>query len=86
MLARLKEGREHGSDLFPLDTFDQRAQAGCDIGYIHWHDEVEILYGLDKLTTIGVADRPYYLNESDIIVIGAGENHCLFPSEIQSGS
>lgn len=44
MLARLKEGREHGSDLFPLDTFDQRAQAGCDIGYIHWHDEVEWVY------------------------------------------
>lgn len=44
MITRLKEGREHGSDLFALDTFDQRAEAGSDIGYIHWHDEVEWVY------------------------------------------
>ncbi len=69
-----------------LDDFPIRitVATGAQAYIYHWHDAVEILYGLEGCTTVGIMDRPYQLQESDILVIGAGENHCLFPSDYRA--
>jgi len=53
---------------------------GAEAFLYHWHDAIEILFGLEGCTTVGVMDRPYQLCDSDILLIAPGENHCLFPS------
>lgn len=50
----------------------------------HWHDAVEILYGLEKTTSVGIEGCSYTLCEGDIVIIGSGENHCIFPSDHQA--
>lgn len=50
----------------------------------HWHDSVEVLYGLEGETAVGVMGRPYVLGRGDILVIGPGESHCVFPSGLQA--
>lgn len=57
---------------------------GAQAFIYHWHDAVEILYGLKGCTTVGVVDRPYSLSEGDILIIGPGESHCLFPADCQA--
>ena len=52
---------------------------GAQAFIYHWHDAVEILCGLSGNTTVGV-ERPYSLEASDVMIIGSGESHCLFPS------
>lgn len=47
----------------------------------HWHDGVELLYGLEKTTSVGVMGQSYILREGDLLVIGQGESHCVFPSD-----
>lgn len=44
MLTDLKEERDVGPDNLDLEVLEQRAPAGRDIGYIHWHDETEWVY------------------------------------------
>lgn len=46
----------------------------------HWHDSVEVLYGLEGETSVGVIGQPYTLGQGDILIIGPGESHCVFPS------
>lgn len=50
----------------------------------HWHYLVEILYGLEKETVVGIENTHYRLKEQDILFIGQQETHCLFPSEASS--
>ena len=57
---------------------------GAQAFIYHWHDAVEILYGLEGSTTVGVVDRPYTLSEGDILIIGSGESHCLFPADYRA--
>lgn len=57
---------------------------GAQAYIYHWHESIEILYGLEGCTTVGIMDRPYQLQESDILIIGSGENHCLFPSDYRA--
>lgn len=57
---------------------------GAQAFIYHWHDAVEILYGLKGCTTVGVVDRPYTLSEGDILIIGPGESHCLFPADYRA--
>lgn len=46
----------------------------------HWHDSAEVLYGLERETSVGVMGQPYILGQGDILIIGPGESHCIFPS------
>lgn len=57
---------------------------GAQAYIYHWHESIEILYGLEGCTTVGVMDRPYQLQESDVLIICSGENHCLFPSDYRA--
>lgn len=77
MLTSKFEREFNGNGLpFKLGVMD-----GAQSYVYHWHNFVEILYGLEKQTIVGVGDTHYLLDESDIIIIGQGENHCLFPSD-----
>ena len=63
---------------FPLLLAERNGAQPC---LYHWHDEIEILCGLERETVVGVLERPYRLKEGDILIIGPRQNHCLFPSE-----
>lgn len=66
---------------FPIKI---REMNGAHSFLYHWHESVEILYGLERSTGVGILDQPYVLNEQDIIIIGPGESHCLFPSDYRA--
>ncbi len=80
-LARDCVFEPHDLDDFPIRI---TVATGAQAYIYHWHESIEILYGLEGCTTVGVMDRPYQLRESDILIIGAGENHCLFPSDYRA--
>lgn len=63
---------------FPLLLAERNGAQPC---LYHWHDEIEILCGLERETVVGVLEHPYRLKEGDILIIGPRQNHCLFPSE-----
>ena len=83
------EQNEHFTRAFyeaPISGFPVKAgeMDGGRAFLYHWHDSVEMLYGLGGATSVGVAGQPYALGEGDILIIGPGESHCVFPSGHQA--
>jgi AraC-like DNA-binding protein len=46
----------------------------------HWHEELEILLSLEKSFNIGIETETFTVNKGEIVIVGAGESHCLFAS------
>lgn len=62
---------------FPVDVTIQRR----DIPFMyHWHDAIEILYGISGTASVGIGSRQYTLHEEDIIMIGSQESHSVLPA------
>ncbi|MCI9545043.1 MAG: AraC family transcriptional regulator [Acutalibacter muris] len=83
------EQNEHFTRAFyetPISGFPVKAgeMDGGRAFLYHWHDSVEMLCGLEGATSVGVAGQPYALGEDDILIIGPGESHCVFPSGHQA--
>lgn len=79
------ERDEHFTKAFyelPVSGFPVRVgeMDGSQPFLYHWHDSVEVLYGLEKETSVGVIGQPYSLGQGDILIIGPRESHCIFPS------
>ena len=75
------EQNEHFTRAFyeaPISGFPVKAgeMDGGRAFLYHWHDSVEMLYGLGGATSVGVAGQPYALGEGDVLIIGPGESHC----------
>lgn len=63
---------------FPVDVTVRRKSTPF---LYHWHDAVEILYGVSGTVSVGVGSRSYTLREGDIIIIGSQESHCVLPAK-----
>ena len=79
------EQNEHFTRAFyeaPISGFPVKAgeMDGGRAFLYHWHDSVEMLYGLGGATSVGVAGQPYALWGGDILIIGPGGSHRGFPS------
>lgn len=55
-------------------------QAGERSFFYHWHEEIEILYSLEKSFHIDIETKSFTANKGEIVIVGAGASHCLFPS------
>jgi xylan 1,4-beta-xylosidase len=64
--------------------FKMAVQSGTMPFVYHWHNEIEILCGLQNDIIVGIEDTHYDLKPGDIIIIGQGMDHCLFSSDINS--
>lgn len=56
-MRALRELHAHGDHSFPLEIFDQRAHAGQQICYLHWHDEIEWIYVAEGVVDVLVDGR-----------------------------
>ncbi|MFA9396880.1 MAG: helix-turn-helix domain-containing protein [Clostridiaceae bacterium] len=45
----------------------------------HWHEEIEIIYVVDKILKVGINENIYTLNQRDIIIVSTGDVHYFLP-------
>ncbi|MGL4336206.1 MAG: AraC family transcriptional regulator [Turicibacter sp.] len=67
----LKENFQHGDALFPMNYYEGNYN---DV-YLHWHDEMEIIYIKSGQGIFYVNFKPYEFKEGDFFIIPTGSLH-----------
>lgn len=71
----LKEKKQHGDQMFPVATYDMRIEADEVPIYMHWHEELEILFFTEGNTAFLVGGKELSLAAGDILLIKPGVLH-----------
>lgn len=67
------ENRKRGTEEFPFAYYKQRYSNG--MVQLHWHPEIEIIYGISGELAVTVSQEKYILREGDVLFINPEELH-----------
>lgn len=70
------ELKRHGIDEMPMELYEGDCSVYKDC-YIHWHEEMEIIYVEDGKTHVSINDKNIYGNQGDLIFIEKGAVHYI---------
>lgn len=71
----LKEKRQHGDQMFPVAVYDVFMEAGEVPVYLHWHEELEILFFTQGSATFLIEGTQVGLTAGDMLLIKPGVLH-----------
>ncbi|MGL4338458.1 MAG: AraC family transcriptional regulator [Turicibacter sp.] len=70
-----KELINHGSDRFPLNLYHTVLKKGMHDLYLHWHDEIEIIYIASGTGVFQINLTDYQVKQGDFLFIKKGDLH-----------
>lgn len=73
--TRLKEKKQHGDQMFPVATYDVFMEADRVPMYLHWHEELEILFFTEGSSTFLIEGVELSLTAGDMLMIKPGILH-----------
>lgn len=68
-----RERMQRGTKAFPFSHYRQRLSSQSI--ELHWHPEIELIYGISGKTAVTAASRHYTLKAGDILLISPKELH-----------
>lgn len=71
------ENKKRGVKSFPLSYYKEKYSN--HMIKLHWHSEIELLYGISGELAVSVSDEKYILREGDILFINPEELHTYAP-------
>lgn len=71
----LKEKKQHGDQMFPVAIYDVFMDAGKVPVYLHWHEELEILFFTEGCTTFLIEGTELSLTAGDMLLVKPGALH-----------
>lgn len=71
------ENKRRGIETFPLSYYKEKYSN--HMIKLHWHSEIELLYGISGELAVSVSDEKYILREGDIFFINPEELHTYSP-------
>lgn len=71
----LKEKKQHGNQMFPVAIYDVSMEAGKVPVYLHWHEELEILFFTEGRTTFLIEGTELTLAAGDMLLLKPGVLH-----------
>ena len=71
----LKEKKQHGDQMFPVAIYDVFMDAGKVPVYLHWHEELEILFFTEGSTTFLIEGTELSLTAGDMLLVKPGALH-----------
>lgn len=72
-MKQYRETRQRGTENFPFAYYKQ--ELSNHMIKLHWHPEIELLYGMDGEVAVTVAEEKYILKSGDILFINPEELH-----------
>jgi len=76
-MKQYRETQARGTENFPFAYYKQKL--ANHMIQLHWHPEIELLYGIDGEVTVTVAEEKYILKSGDILFINPEELHSYKP-------
>ena len=77
MVKRYLENKQRGTENFPFEHYKEKYSN--HMIHLHWHPEIELLYGISGELAVTVAEERYILREGDILFINPEEVHSYAP-------
>ena len=71
----LKEKKQHGDQMFPVAIYDVLMEAGRIPVYLHWHEELEILFFTEGSATFLIEGTEVSLTAGDMLLLKPGVLH-----------
>lgn len=71
----LKEKKQHGDQMFPVAIYDVLMEAGKVPVYLHWHEELEILFFTEGNATFLIEGTELTLAAGDMLLLKPGVLH-----------
>lgn len=78
-MKRYLENQKRGTEDFPFAYYKEKYS-----NYmikLHWHPEIELLYGISGELTVNVSEEKYILRKGDILFISPEELHTYSPNQ-----
>lgn len=72
-MKQYRETQQRGTENFPFAYYKQKLTN--HMIQLHWHPEIELLYGIDGEVAVTVAEEKYILKSGDIFFINPEELH-----------
>ncbi|GIQ69912.1 AraC family transcriptional regulator [Xylanibacillus composti] len=69
-----RENRLHGNPLYPFASYEVNEISGI-LFDCHWHEELELLLGIEGCAQLQVGDDEYTLQAGEALFINSGEVH-----------
>lgn len=81
-MKQYREKMKRGTEDFPFAYYKQKLINHRMIE-LHWHPEIELLYGIDGEVAVNVSEEKYILKQGDILFINPEELHSYKPRTAQ---
>ena len=76
-MKQYRENQKRGTENFPFAYYKENY--ANHMIRLHWHPEIELLYGIDGEVAVTVAEEQYILKTGDILFINPEELHSYKP-------
>ena len=73
------EKQRRGTEDFPFAYYKEKYSN--HMIHLHWHPEIELLYGISGELTVNVSEEKYILRKGDILFINPEELHTYSPNQ-----
>lgn len=80
-MKQYHENKKRGTEGFPFSYY--RESYSNHMIELHWHPEIELLYGIDGELAVNVSEEKYILRKGDILFINPEELHTYSPHTSQ---
>lgn len=77
MMKQYLEKKQRGTENFPFAYYKEKYSN--HMIHLHWHQEIELLYGISGELAVTVAEEKYILRQGDILFINPEEVHSYSP-------
>ncbi len=75
--ASLKETVQHGTNSFPIEYYDGHYPDEQFINYLHWHEEVELMYFIEGKATLQIDLNTYIVEAGDLVITPPNVLHSI---------
>ena len=73
------ENQKRGTEDFPFAYYKEKYSN--HMIHLHWHPEIELLYGISGELSVNVSEEKYILKKGDILFINPEELHTYSPNQ-----
>ncbi len=82
-MVDLRERVERGTPDFPFAYYKMYRDKDFNrMAPLHWHPEIELIYGISGEAVVNVADEMYVLKPKDILFVNPEELHLIRPNTL----